>query len=74
MNYFISARFARRRARAALFLLVLCTTGGTWVSAQSQDFNAGVTRFPQDMVYKGLPGAPQHVTLFGDFIQAWAVC
>jgi quercetin dioxygenase-like cupin family protein len=51
---------------AALFLLLLCTAGGTWVSAQSQDTNASVVRLPQDIVYKGLPGAPQHVTLFGD--------
>src|SRR5262245_19797002 len=39
--------------------------GGTWGSAQSQE-NTGVVRLPQDIVYKGLPGAPQHVTLFGD--------
>ena len=50
----------------ALCLLALCTTGGAWVSAQSQDANTSVTRFPQDIVYKGPPGAPQHVTLFGD--------
>ena len=28
-----------------------------------------VVKVPQDIVYKGLPGAPQHVTLFGDSSQ-----
>jgi quercetin dioxygenase-like cupin family protein len=63
MNWFMSAR---RHARTILFLLALCTAAGTWVSAQSQDANTGVLRLPQDIVYKGLPGAPQHVTIFGD--------
>ena len=58
--------FVRRHARTFLLLLALCTTCGTWVSAQSQDTNASMVSLPQDIVYKGLPGAPQHVTLFGD--------
>src|SRR5215831_12051103 len=66
MKHFMSTSFVRGHARTALFLLALCTAGGTWVSAQSQDTDAGVLRLPQDIVYKGLPGAPQHVTLFGD--------
>jgi len=66
MNYFMSTSFVHRHARTALFLLALCTAGGTGVPAQSQDANTGVLRLPQDIVYKGLPGAPQHVTLFGD--------
>jgi quercetin dioxygenase-like cupin family protein len=67
MNYFMSTSFfVRRHARAALLLLALCTAGGTWMSALSQGTNASVVRLPQDIVYKGLPGAPQHVTLFGD--------
>lgn len=66
MNYFMSASFAGRPARTALFLLALCTAGATWGSAQSQDSNASVVRLPQDIVYKGRSGAPQHVTLFGD--------
>jgi quercetin dioxygenase-like cupin family protein len=66
MNYSMSASFVHRHARTALFLLALCTAGGTEVPAQSQDANTGVLRLPQDIVYKGLPGAPQHVTLFGD--------
>jgi len=66
VNYFMSISFVRHHARATLFLLALCTAGGTWASAHSQDTNTSVVRLPQDIVYKGLPGAPQHVTLFGD--------
>src|SRR5262249_51837611 len=58
--------FVSRYARTVLFLLALCTAGGTWVMAHSQDANTSVVRLPQDIVYKGLPGAPQNVTLFGD--------
>jgi quercetin dioxygenase-like cupin family protein len=64
----ISERFTfgnvRRHARTVLFLLALCIAGGTWVLAQ--DTNTSVVRLPQDIVYKELPGAPQHVTIFGD--------
>ena len=56
----------RGRARTALVLLALCTAGGPWVSAPAQVADTSVVRLPQDIVYKGLPGAPQHVTLFGD--------
>jgi quercetin dioxygenase-like cupin family protein len=67
MNDSMSTSLVHRHARtAALFLLALCMAGGTWVSAQSQDANTSVVIRPQDIVYKGLPGAPQHVTLFGD--------
>jgi quercetin dioxygenase-like cupin family protein len=66
MNCCMSTSCVRRHARTALILLALCAAGGTWVSAQSQDANTSVVRLPQDIVYKGVPGAPQHVTLFGD--------
>jgi quercetin dioxygenase-like cupin family protein len=66
----LSERFivshVRNHARPALILLALCTAGGTWVSAQSQDTNTSVVRLPHDIVYKELPGRPQHVTIFGD--------
>ena len=55
MNYFMSTSFVLRHARTALILLALCTAGGTWVSALSQDTNTSVVRLPQDIVYKGLP-------------------
>jgi len=61
-----STSLVRRAARTASVLLALCTACGTWVAAQPQDTNGSVVRLPQDIVYKGLPGAPQHVTLLGD--------
>ena len=67
--YVMSTSVVRRLARAALFSLALCIPGETWVSAQAQGTNASVVRLPQDILYKGLPGAPQHVTLFGDSSQ-----
>jgi quercetin dioxygenase-like cupin family protein len=60
---FISG-FVYRPARTALFLLALCTADGTWVSAQ--DANTSVVRLPEEIIYEGHSGAPQHVTLFGD--------
>jgi len=66
MNYLMSTSLVCCHARTALFLFALCTAGATWVSAQSQDTNTSVVRLPQDIVYKGFPGAPQHVTLFGN--------
>jgi hypothetical protein len=55
LNYVTSARFVRRHARTALLSLALCTAGGAWVSAQSQDSNTSAVRLPQDIVYKGSP-------------------
>ena len=46
----------------------LCTTA-TWASAHAQPVETSVVRMPQDIAYKALPGAPQHVTLFGDSSQ-----
>jgi quercetin dioxygenase-like cupin family protein len=56
--------YVRRHAWAAFALLSLCGAGGTWASAQPQD--TSVVRLPQDIVYKGPPEAPKHVTIFGD--------
>src|SRR6195256_5314001 len=48
------------------FLLAICTVA-VWIApTHAQDAEIAVVRLPQDIVYKGLPGAPQHVTLFGD--------
>lgn len=44
--------------------IVIITAVGASVHAQSPD--PGVVKFPEDIVYHGLPGAPQHVTIFGD--------
>src|ERR1700716_3014043 len=51
------------------FLLAFCTVA-VWVAQpHAQNAETNVVRLPQDIVYKGLPGAPQHVTLFGDSSQ-----
>jgi quercetin dioxygenase-like cupin family protein len=50
-------------ARTACLLLVLST------AAHAQSADTGIVKLPQDITYKGLPGAPQHVTLFGDSSQ-----
>ncbi len=44
----------------AFFIIV------AWTSTNAQNVDTSIVRFPEDIVYKGLPGAPQHVTLFGD--------
>ena len=49
-------------------LLSLCMAG-TGTSAFAQNADTSVVKLPQDIVYKGLPGAPQHVTLIGDSSQ-----
>src|SRR5438093_6953023 len=51
--------------RAASLLLAICAAG-VWSPAHAQDADTSVVKLPQDIIYKGLPGAPQHVTLFGD--------
>src|SRR5262245_23088843 len=49
----------------ARLLLALCTAGACW-PAHAQNVDTSIVKLPQDITYKGLPGAPQHVTLFGD--------
>ena len=51
--------------RTACLLLALCTAG-TWWPAHAQNVDTSTVKLPQDITYKGLPGGPQHVTLFGD--------
>lgn len=41
-----------------------------WTSTNAQNIETSIVRFPQDIVYEGSPGAPQHVTLFGDPAQS----
>jgi hypothetical protein len=50
-------------------VLGLCATA-SWASARAQPVETSVVKMPQDIVYQGPPGAPQHVTLFGDSSQA----
>lgn len=51
-------------ARTYLLLLTICVVGA-WAPAHAQNADTSVVKFPQDIVYKGPPGAPQHATLFG---------
>jgi hypothetical protein len=51
--------------RTASLLLAICAAG-VWAPAHAQNADTSVVKVPQDIIYKGLPGAPQHVTLFGD--------
>ncbi len=51
--------------RTVALVAALCTIAA-WAPARAQSTEASVVKVPQDIVYKGLPGAPQHVTLFGD--------
>ena len=53
----------------ATLYLCLCMVG-VWAPAHAQNVDTGVVRFPQDIIYKGLAGTPQHVTLFGDSSQS----
>ena len=51
--------------RIASLLLATCAAG-VLAPAHAQNAETSVVKLPQDVIYKGLPGAPQHVTLFGD--------
>ena len=54
--------------RTVSLLLTICAAG-VWAPAHAQNADTSVVKLPQDIVYKGLSGAPQHVTLFGDSSQ-----
>ena len=54
--------------RTVTLIAALCTTAA-WAPARAQTVETSVVKVPQDIVYKGLPGAPQHVTLYGDSSQ-----
>ncbi len=51
--------------RTAALMLAICTAG-VWTPAHAQNADSSVVKLPQDMIYEGRAGAPQHVTLFGD--------
>ena len=51
--------------RTAFLLLAICAAGVS-APAHAQDADTSVVKLPRDIIYKGLAGAPQHVTLFGD--------
>jgi hypothetical protein len=54
--------------RTTCLLLGLCTAGAWW-PAHAQNLDISIVKLPQHITYKGLPGAPQHLTLFGDASQ-----
>src|SRR5215813_13928603 len=54
--------------RTVTLAAALCTIAA-WAPARAQTVETSVVKVPQDIVYKGLPGSPQHVTLFGDSSQ-----
>ena len=51
--------------RTVTLVAALCTIAA-WGPARAQSTEVSVVKVPQEIVYKGHPGAPQHVTLFGD--------
>ena len=47
-------------------LVAIVSTIGVASDSTAQRSGPSVVRLPNEIVYKGLPGTPQHVTLFGD--------
>src|SRR5262245_4437362 len=47
-------------------LVAIALMIGVAGDSTAQTSGTSVVRLPNEIVYKGLPGAPQHVTLFGD--------
>jgi quercetin dioxygenase-like cupin family protein len=47
---------------SVLPLLLLCAPA----TSDGQDTATSIVKFPQDIAYKGEPGKPQHVTIFGN--------
>jgi quercetin dioxygenase-like cupin family protein len=64
----IAAKETTMNRRAVTLVAALCTTAA-WAPARGQTVETSVVKVPQDIVYKGPPGAPQHVILFGDSSQ-----
>ena len=64
----IAAKETTMNMRTVTLIAALCTTAA-WAPARAQTVETSVVKVPQDIVYKGLPGAPQHVTLYGDSSQ-----
>jgi quercetin dioxygenase-like cupin family protein len=51
--------------RLVALSIIMAAMGGAGDSF-AQTSGTSVVRLPEDIVYEGLPGTPQHVTLFGD--------
>jgi len=61
----IAAKETIVNRRTVTLVAALCTIAA-WASAGAQTVETSVVKVPQDIIYKGPPGAPQHVTMFGD--------
>ena len=64
----IAAKETTMNMRIVILIAALCTVAA-WAPARAQTAETSVVKLPQDIVYKGLPGAPQQVTLYGDSSQ-----
>jgi len=64
----IAAKETTMNMRTVTLIAALCTTAA-WAPARAQTVETSVVKVPQDIVYEGLPGAPQHVTLYSDSSQ-----
>src|SRR5258708_39182772 len=64
----IAAKETTMNMRTVTLIAALCTTAA-WAPARAQTVGTSVVKVPQDIVYKRLPGAPQHVTLYGNSSQ-----
>ncbi len=51
--------------RTSSLFLALCMAAIWAVPAHAQNAEPSVVKLPQDIIFKGLTGAPQHVTIFG---------
>jgi len=47
-------------------MALACALAGPAQTALAEGTEASVVKFPQDVVYHGQPGTPQHATLIGD--------
>jgi len=57
----IAAKETTMNARTVTVVAALCAAAA-WAPARAQTVETSVVKLPQDIVYEGLPGAPQHVT------------
>jgi len=58
--------FSPERLAGGASLALACALAGLAQPASAQSGEASVVKFPQDVVYHGAPGTPQHATLIGD--------
>lgn len=52
--------------RTPSFLAAICMAAAWAMPLHAQNAEPSVVKLPQDIVFTGHPGAPQHVTIYGD--------